>query len=303
MSPATSSGSGPIVLPSRITAGTSRGRRDDRRQDRRARVAHRRSGDHGLRGLLQPRGVRQEDDVGVDQRLQARRDVVVDLEPRGDRAHGAAAPLEDRRGDDVEELAVDEPDPLRGLALEGGRDRRDVPHVPRVGEGLVGARERRPGLVDGDEEVRPGARRLLGLQRVAGGLGVELRHHRDDPGVVDDHGEGAVELLVPVALERLPGASRLLQVLVDLGVGDGPGAGRGDRDRPADGDQDQQGRREEDLEGEGEPGRLRRRKLQPADDRPGERRGSRGGLLSSAHLPIPTAADTPCRTCSGAGRV
>ncbi len=272
------------------------------RENRRAPVAHGRGGDGRLRRFLPARGVGQEDDLRVDERLEARSHLVVDRKARGDRTDRPATSFEHGSGDDVVQLRVGQPDPLRGFALERRRHRRDRPHVARVGKRPVGACERDPVRPDRDEKRGAGARGLFPLQRVERGRGVALRHHRDDPGVVRDDRERPVQIAVPVLLERLPRPARLLQVLVDLCVRDRPGPRRRYGNRAADGDQDEQRRREEDLEGEGESRGLGRRELEAGDDR-WRRRRSPGRALSSAHRPIPTAANTPCRTCSCAGWV
>ena len=96
-----------------------------------------------LRRLGRLGRVREEDDLRVQELLEVARDLVVDLEGRGDDADQARAALEHGRRDDVVELAAREPDPLGLLALQRAGDRRHAGEVGRVGQRPVGAREGR----------------------------------------------------------------------------------------------------------------------------------------------------------------
>ena len=313
VSPEICSASGPIVFPCRRTACTRSFRPSIAAMHGPRRGPHRRRGESRLRRLGRLRRVGEEHDLRVQQPLEARRHLVVDLERRGNHARQPRASLEDRHRDDLVQLPAREPGSLGLRALERARDRGHVREIRRVGEGPVGAREGHAPRVRRDHEVRAGARGLLALQGVEDRRGVglarlghERRHHRDRAGVVDDHGQRAVQLVVAVLLEGLPAGTGLLQVLVDLGVGHLARAIGRDGDGAAHGDEDQQRHRQENLERQREPGRLGRRKLQPL--RPDLARGRAGARrrrmrVSNAHPRRPGAACSPFRTCSCAAPV
>ncbi len=305
MSPASSSGSGPTSFPCRKTAARRSGRSPDRREHRGAQVFHRRRRERRPRGLVHLGLVREEDGFGIGQGLQAAGHFVVDLEGGHDHARDPRPALEHGRADDVEELSAREPDPFGLRALERAGDRGHARQVRGKRQRPVGAGDPDALRVERHEEPRLGVGGLLALQRVEDGLGVgppgrriERRHQRDDPRVGHDDGERPLERRVARLLEGFPGRTGPLQVLGDLRVGDLARAIRGDGDRASDRDQDQERRREEDLQPQRELRRLGRGELQSHPQRRARCGRAGRGRLSTAHRRSPTAAGSPCRTCS-----
>ena len=116
----------------------------DRRHRRGAERTHRRGGERRLRGLRRalPASARKTTCVFSScSRLRATSSLIWNA--AAITPDEVRAALEDRRGDDVVELAAREPDPLGLLALERAGDRRHAREVGRVGQRPVGAGERR----------------------------------------------------------------------------------------------------------------------------------------------------------------